>query len=202
MSELDNDQTELPVVDELTALKERADKLGVTYHPSIGLEKLREKVNAAITSEVKSDEDESDQAKPNESDEEVLAVKEETLAERRHRKRMEANELIRVNITCMNPAKKEWEGEIITAGNSLVGSFKKYIPFNTVDGWHVPRVILNQLKERQCQVFYTYKDPVTGQTTRKGKLIKEFGIEYLDNLTPKEIHDLAQRQAMAGTVEQ
>lgn len=198
MNELNDDTLDLPVVDELTALKERADKLGVTYHPSIGLEKLREKVNATIVEEKKDDVVITDS---NEPDEPLIEVKEETLAERRYRKRQEANELVRVNITCMNPAKKEWEGEIITAGNSLVGSFKKYIPFNTVDGWHVPRVILNQLKERQCQVFYTYKDPVSGQSTRKGKLIKEFGIEYLDNLTPKEIHDLAQRQAMAGTIE-
>ena len=33
--------------DELTALKGRADLLGIKYHPSISLEKLRDKVNAA-----------------------------------------------------------------------------------------------------------------------------------------------------------
>ncbi len=190
MNEL-NDDTDLPMVDELTALKTRADQLGITYHPSIGVEKLREKVTAALSgTKEKEDTAEAPVSTP--------AV--ETESERRYRKRQEANELIRVNITCMNPAKKEWEGEIITAGNSLVGSFKKYIPFNTVDGWHVPRIILNQLRDRQCQIFYTHKDPVSGQSTRKGKLIKEFGIEVLPNLAGQELQDLAQRQALAGTV--
>ena len=34
--------------DELTLLKERADMMGVKYHPSIGLEKLKEKVNEKL----------------------------------------------------------------------------------------------------------------------------------------------------------
>ena len=40
----------LETQDELSALKARADLLGISYHPSIGLEKLREKVNKAMTS--------------------------------------------------------------------------------------------------------------------------------------------------------
>ena len=39
MSEIQSD--DLPVPDELTSLKQRADMLGITYHPSIGLDKLR-----------------------------------------------------------------------------------------------------------------------------------------------------------------
>ena len=34
---------------ELEALKKRADQMGLTYHPSIGVDALREKVNAHLS---------------------------------------------------------------------------------------------------------------------------------------------------------
>ena len=81
----------------------------------------------------------------------------------------------------------------------VVGTFKKYVPFNADEGWHVPRIIYEQLKDRECQVFTTVRDS-RGNSTRKGKLIKEFAIEVLPNLTEEEIKELAQRQAMAKSV--
>lgn len=192
-----NDDLKVTPEQELEALKTRADLLKVAYHPSIGLEKLRDKVNAAISAEP----GESPDDEPVVEQTAPTAPKEETIAQRRERKKKEANELVRIRVTCMNPAKKEWEGEIFTAGNSLVGSFKKYVPFNSDEGWHVPRIIFNQLKDRQCQVFVNNRD-ARGNVTRKGKLIKEFAIEVLPNLTIEELHDLAQRQALSGSVAQ
>lgn len=189
MSEIDNDDA-LVTQDELTSLKARADLLGLSYHPSIGLEKLREKVNAATSSSDKQEKAASA----------VVEAVEETEGQRRNRKKREANELIRIRVSCMNPAKAEWDGEIFTAGNSLIGSFTKYVPFNAEDGWHVPRVILNQIQQRQCQVFTTVRD-ARGNSSRKGKLIKEFAVEILTNLTPEELHELAQRQAMAKSID-
>ena len=183
MSEIDND-TDLVVPDEMVTLKARADLLGVKFHPSISLEKLREKVGAAV---------EEVPEKPVE----VAQVNEETLAQRRMRKKREANELVRIRVTCMNPAKKEWEGEIFTAGNSLVGSFSKYVPFNDAeDGWHVPRILYNMIVERQCQIFVTTRD-TRGNSSREGKLIKEFAVEVMPNLTTGELTTLARKQAMA-----
>lgn len=189
MSDTDNDET-LATTDELTALKARADMLGISYHPSIGLEKLREKVNAAVT-DAPAPEPEVIQAAS------VAAV--ETDSQRKARKRREANELVRVRVTCMNPAKSEWEGELFTAGNSTVGSFTKFIPFNADEGWHVPRIILNQIQQRQCQIFTTVRDS-RGNQTRRGKLIKEFAVEIMDPLTPEELAELARRQAATKAI--
>jgi hypothetical protein len=182
MSDIDND---LNAPDELTTLKARADMLGIKYHPSISVERLREKVNASAEEPVETP---------------VVVEGEETLEQRRTRKKREANELLRINVTCMNPAKADWDGEIITAGNSLVGSFTKFVPFNTTDGYHVPRIIYNQLVERQCQIFITTRDS-KGNQGKQGKLIKEFAIAILPNLTTEELHDLAQRQAMANAID-
>ena len=184
MSENQNEDV-LEMPDELTSLKQRADLLGISYHPSIGLEKLRDKVNAALSSQ--------EETKPEEVSQDPVA---ETMDQKRRRLRDEAAKLVRIRVTCMNPNKKEWEGEIFTVSNNAVGTVKRYVPYNAEDGWHVEQILLNQLRERQCQIFVTDKDS-RGNKIRKGKLIREFAIELLDPLTDKELAELAQRQAMA-----
>lgn len=180
--------------DELTVLKERAAKMGIKHHPSIGVDALREKVNAALADAPQSE------AKAEDKGSDVKQPGRETLAERRMRLKREASELVRVRLSCMNPAKKEWAGEIITCGNTTVGTFKKFVPFNADDGWHIPRIMLQVLQDRQCQVFVTSKSK-HGVAVRTGKLIKEFAIEVLTPLTKEELHDLAQRQAMAKSID-
>lgn len=189
MSELDNDTPQVTPAEELAALKARADMMGISYHPSIGLEKLRDKVNAALTDEPDAEPEAPEVAQGEESDN-----------ERRTRLKREASRLVRVRVTCMNPAKAEWQGEIFSVGNSVVGSFTKYVPFNADDGWHIPEIIYKAMAERQCQVFYTVPDS-RGNKVRKGKLIKEFAIEKLPPLTKEELADLAQRQAMSKSVD-
>lgn len=190
MSEnIDNDIPQDPK-EELAALKQRADMMGVSYHPSIGLEKLREKINAVL----------SDEPKEEAPKLEAPAAGEETEGQRNVRLKREASKLVRIRVTCMNPAKSEWPGEIISAGNSVVGSFSKFVPFNADEGWHVPEFVYKVLRDRQCQIFQTNTDS-RGNKTRQGKLIKEFNIEILPPLTKEELHDLAQRQAMAKSID-
>ena len=177
--------SELPVQDELSSLKERATLMGIAFHPSIGVDKLREKIAERLKGE---------SAQTNE----VTTAAAEDENARRLRLKREAAKLIRINVTCMNPFKREWPGEIIAAGNSVVGTYKKYVPFNTTDGWHVPQIIYEQLKQRQCQVFVTERVGPGGIKVRKGKLINEFAIEVLPALTEKELRELARRQAVAS----
>ena len=175
------------VQDELSTLKSRADLLGVSYHPSIGVEKLREKLATAMENIEPKNEGTG------------INVEAETKEQKRLRLLQEATKLVRIRVTCMNPAKKEWEGEIFTVGNNVVGTIKKYVPFNADEGWHVPHILYEMLKERQCQVFVSSKTK-NGVTIRQGKMIKEFAIEVLPPLTEEELKDLAQRQAMAKSI--
>jgi hypothetical protein len=171
--------------DELTALKQRATAMGVTFHPNIGLDTLRERVSNALTA--KNDPDEAGKTAS------VTPIT-ESLSQKRNRLKQEANRLVLVRITCMNPNRSEADGEIFTAGNSLVGSFRNMVPFNVP--WHVPQIILNVINARKCQVFTTVKRG--GQEVREGKLVKEFAVEVLPPLTHEELVKLAQRQAMAN----
>jgi len=183
MSDIDSQQSDELEQAALEGLKERANKLGVKFHPNIKAEALQAKIKEAMAG------DTPEPTKP---------VVEAPVAAVDPRK--EVARLIRIRRTCMNPAKKEWDGEIITVGNSVVGTHKKYIPFNADEGWHVPKIIFDALVERQCQVFTTVKDS-RGNNVRQGKLIKEFNIEVLPNLTAEELQELARRQALGRNID-
>jgi hypothetical protein len=188
----------------LDALKTEAKQLGISFHPSIGEIALQEKIDAVLnpklpeetttTSEVITGVD------PELTTEEIIAgyqnSKLEGLSDGQKRSIAikEANRLVRIRITCMNPNKKDSKGEIISVSNSVIGTFKKFIPFNLDAGYHVPHVIYQALKERMCQIWVNTPDC----KSKRGQLIREFAIEVLDPLTEDELKELAQRQLMAS----
>lgn len=193
------DTTKPPVTpDELTLLKETADELRIKYHPNIGLEALREKIEA-YHNEPKADEPADIGATP----EELIAGYQESQranlspSQLRNEAYKECNRLVRVVVNCMNPTKRDWPGEMIEVSNSLVGTFKKFIPFNNAAGYHIPHIIFQALKERKCQIFVNGTDS-NGNPTKRAKLISEFAVEVLDPLTEAELKELAQRQLMAS----
>ena len=175
---------------ELDALKARATQMGIKFHPSSGIDSLKEKINARLAEDTTPAADVEEDAPAAD-----LSPKQLENAKRIALKK-EATRLIRVRVANMNPSKKEWEGEIFTTGNLVTGTIKKYVPFDVE--FHVPKMILDMIQARECQVFHTVTDPRTRQKTRKGKLVKEFAVEILPALTESELRDLAQRQAMAN----
>ncbi|WP_225784515.1 hypothetical protein [Xenophilus sp. Marseille-Q4582] len=183
---------EISPADELAALKSRADLLGVKYHPSISAEKLREKIAAAQA--------EQPQAQNQASTAAETGVVAETANQMRKRLKDEALRLVRIRLTCMNPAKREWDGEIFTVANSMIGSVKRFVPFNAEDGWHVEHILYEFLRDRQCPIYVNAKDS-RGNTIRKHKMIKEFAIEILPALTSEELQELAARQAATRAID-
>ncbi|AUV61831.1 hypothetical protein HWB52_gp16 [Pseudomonas phage Littlefix] len=225
--------TETPVVEEveqteLDKLKEYATGLGIEFHPNIGLEKLKERIDAAfpapaVVQETPVEEPVEEIPAPSAliNEQTPLITKEaleqavadtklasdlattvlaaavqETKEAKRYRLRKEATKLVRVNVMNMNPFRKEWEGDTYCVGNGVIGTIKRYVPFNT--DWHVEQALLNVMEERKCQIFTTRKDRQTGQEVKTPRTIKELQIAILPPLTEKELKELAQRQAMAA----
>lgn len=173
--------------EELKLLKKRADQIGVSYSPNIGLDKLRERVEAKLNGDT--------------VEEEAVPEKKanETKLQRRNRIKKEALKLVRIRITCMNPAKRDYQGEILTVANNVIQD-RRFVPFDTP--WHVPQIMYNMIKERKYQIFVKKKSP-QGIEYKEGRLVPEFAIEVLPPLTKKELEKLAQRQKMAsGTSEE
>ena len=181
MSQFDEttDQGEIPEQDERAALEARAKVLNISYHTNISTEKLRERVNAAISGTR-----EQDSERP---------AKDESDAARRSRLKKKASRLIRVRIHCNDPAKKDWPGEYITVGNNAVGTYRKYVPYNQDEPFHLPEIIVNALHEKRVQVFATKKSK-NGIPVRESKSIAAYAIEIVQPLTEEELAQLANSQ--------
>jgi len=174
--------------DELATLKARADLMGIKYHPNTGIDKLKAKINNTLSAD--------DEVKPVEPVGNSAYLTEKQFKDEEFKlRKSNAGKLVRVRVTCMNPAKKEWDGEILSVGSAKMGTFKKFVKFNTDDGWHIPFIIYEYMKERKCSIFHTITD-AKGQKIRKSKLVNEFNIEVMPPLTPEELKALAQQQAM------
>lgn len=198
----DNDPTQqepTPAIDtsELDTLKMEAIELGMRFHPSIGVDALKTKITAFVKATTKAAT--KAQPKPVKLPVPVPLSHEDYKRMSLKERKRKAGNLVRVNVANMNPNKKDWEGEILSVGSAKLGTYKKYVLFNTDDGWHVPHIIYEAMKDRKCSVFTTVKDHL-GNKIRKSRLINEFNIEVLPPLTKAELKELAQRQAMAGTL--
>lgn len=164
---------------ELETLKERADLMGIKYSPNIGIDTLREKVNAQL-------------AKP--EPEETGPVMTGSL--RYTALREDAMKLIRVIVTNLNPSKKESEAEFFKVGNRLLTA-TRLVPFEQET--HIENIILNALKGRQYCIVVHEKNS-EGKKVPVRKMRKEFQIEILDPLTPEELSALKESQIKRNAV--
>jgi hypothetical protein len=186
--------------DELMA---QAKELGVKVHHMAGEQKIQDAIDAHLAKNAEADLIEKDFGAPvnkNQIDPETGKIVPLTSEEFRRsvlpeRKKI-FNRLVRCRVTCMNPAKKAWEGEIISVGSAKNGTFKKFIPFDGRE-YHIPNVIYEELKNREYSVFSTVRNE-RGQEIKKARLVKEFAIDVLPPLTPKELEKLRKEQALAN----
>ena len=177
-------------VDEITLLKQRADTLGITYSPRIGVDSLRAKIDERL-SEKEPDAPAAGSGK--------LTKNEQTAAlrESMHKEQMK---MVRLRITNLNPNKKELTGEIFTVANKFLGIVKKYIPYGEVteDGYHVPYILYTELRDRKFLSIKTRQDKTTGQIVVSQNWVPEFALEVLPQLTQAELNKLAAAQSAAG----
>lgn len=186
--------------DELTLLKQRATQMGVTFSPNIGIETLRQRINDKMEGKGEDTEEPAPTNQVNavvEVDPDVL-----TAAQYRQKKKREAEKLIRVRITNMNPQKTDLPGEVFTVANGVVGTIRKYVPFGgeaAEVGYHVPQIILNMLKRRKFYSVSTKRDD-KGRPYQVKQERSEFAIEILEPLTKEELEKLALDQRASGRV--
>ena len=178
----DGDNEEMDTVSELAQLKLQAQRMGIPFSPNIGLDTLRERIRASLVSPTEAPVKESKAVMT------ANQIRQQHLAE--------ATKLVRVRITCHNPMKKEWRGEVFTFANSIVGSIKKFVPYNTEGdevGYHIPHCIYQLMKDKKYQSFVT-KKLANGDPVRVPKLTQEFSLEVLPQLTQEELNKLAADQ--------
>jgi hypothetical protein len=188
--------------DELTLLKKRATTMGIPFKANIGIDTLKNKINAKLTGDTGSNEDEN--ADEDEDDEPVAVArparkktKAEIEQETRDRLQKEKMVLVRCRIYNLNPSKRDLQGEIITVANKYLGTVRKFIPFGeqTDNGYHIPKVIYDDLKGRKYQHVKTKK--VQGQIQVETRMVPEYNIELMEPLSKEELAELALKQSAA-----
>lgn len=112
-----------------------------------------------------------------------------------------ATKLIRCVITNRNPMKQSWDGEIITVSNDMIGIQRKFVPFSLEEGYHLPKIIIDTLRDKECSIFVNGKSK-NGEKIQVGKLIKEYAIEVLPQLTREEIEELAGDQRARNAIDE
>ena len=183
--------------DELKMLKERAKTLGIPISGNIGLDTLRKKIEAKLTGS------EPEAAQGGKQDSEETAemdaapkTKRQLDKETRLRLKKEKMYLVRCRIYNLNPAKRDLRGEIVTVANKFLGTVRKFIPFGeaTDNGYHIPKCLYDDLKARKFQQVRT--NPKTGEVMST-RMVPEYSLEVLPQLTKEELQELGNKQAAA-----
>ena len=171
-------------------LRENGALLGVTFGPNEGIPSMVQKLKDAREVILRDTAD---------IEEEALQPQDEQLA--RREKRLELTKLVRIQIACLNPNKSDLPGEIFAVHNSIVGTAKKFVPYNEAgESYHVPMILLKMLKRKK---FLQIKQPPKGsRKSASTKLVPEFAITILDPLTEKELKDLARAQGAAEAADE
>lgn len=182
MSDIDNDVELTSEELALEGLRAQLDARGIKYHHKAKAETLQDLLKAAHEKEAPTPE-----SNINVGDDERVRLQ---------ALRSKALLMRRVMVTCNDPMKLKWCGEIFQGGNSAIGVVKKYVPFGNPNGWFVPEILLTVIKEKQFRRQNTKEnDPMSGG------LAPTYTVTYLDELSPKELADLKHRQALANARE-
>jgi hypothetical protein len=187
---------------ELDMLKERARLMSIPFSNRIGVDALRAKIDAKLEDRP-IPADETDEPETNglaALSGESEAPEGETLDQLRQRLNRECMRLIRVRITNLDPKKKDLPGEIITVGNDIIGTVKKFVPFGeaTDNGYHLPWIIYEELRSRVFLNIRTSKK--AGQIQVDSGWAREFSLEVLPPLTETELARLAAAQAAGNNI--
>lgn len=118
--------------------------------------------------------------------------------------RAKALRLHRVKITNLDPSDSQLNGAIITAVNKYTGKVAKYVPFSEEEhpnGYHIPEIILNQLKNQKFPLRKEIKGGQFGVKKYKTTMINKFSIVELPPLTDKERAELAAHQRASHAID-
>lgn len=183
-------QTNTPELDQaIVSLKKKADLLGISYKSNTSVATLQSAIKAKLESPVGDVQGEVT----------TQLAKGMTQGELITDATDKAMKLVRVIITPMEATKAAGlESEMFCAGNSVVGTVKRTIPFGVE--WHVEKILLNTIKEKKFQMFSS-KNNSKGVPITTSRLVPAYNIVELPALTDEELIKLAEHQLRTRSLE-
>jgi len=166
---------------------------GIELHPATGVNKLRATLQEVLKGTYKGSVKPVDTTKITKPV--TLTKKPVTLT-----KEQAALRLVRIIVTPNDPLLNSYPGMIFTVSSSSIlngKAIKKYVPFNNEEGWHVPHIIYEQIKNAEMQKFKKVK-LANGEESHQAYITKKFNVEVLPPLTEEELKRLADAQKARG----
>ena len=192
MTDVQNNSIAAPDADvAIASLKKQADRLGVAYKSNTSIATLQKTISEKLNEPVGGE----DSPEPEATEVKITKPKGKTADDYYN----EAMKLVRVIITPMESTKAtNLESELFCAGNGVVGTVKRTIPFG--EEWHVEQILLNSIKEKKYQMFMSKKN-AQGAVITTAKLVPAYSISILDPLTQEELDKLAEMQIRTRSLE-
>lgn len=162
---------------ELEVVREKANELGVKWHPAMKAETIQQKIDEFL--------------EENAPTHIVPSVLHETPAQRQARELREATALIPVTVTSMDPADAQVSAVTISVGNRKIGQITKVIPFGFK--WFMPKLLVEEMEKKMF--VRNAMVPVPGGNERLNQQwIKKYAIQYHPIPSPEELQELARLQ--------
>lgn len=160
---------------ELQLLKEQADTMGIEYASNVTIKTLKAKITEKLS-------------------ESTVDEVNETYAE------LEKDNLKLVNIivTPMDSSRVNWQGEIFSVGNSVLGTVTKFVPFGKA--WLVPAILVKHIKAKQFQQLIPRKGS-KGEDWVESRIVNAYGVQELPMPTKEEIEELAKIQSAKDSID-
>lgn len=192
MTDVQNNSIAAPDADvAIASLKKQAGRLGVAYKSNTSIATLQKAISEKLNEPVGGE----DSPEPEATEVKITKPKGKTADDYYN----EAMKLVRVIITPMESTKAtNLESELFCAGNGVVGTVKRTIPFG--EEWHVEQILLNSIKEKKYQMFMSKKN-AQGAVITTAKLVPAYSISILDSLTQEELDKLAEMQIRTRSLE-
>ena len=101
----------------------------------------------------------------------------------------------------MSPEEHKLSGNFFRVGNSIIPSEMYYVPYNIANGWHVPKILLDTLKEKTYVTKLMVKNPKTNEEVLKTAQVPAYNIIELPPITDEELEELKKTQLLRNSSE-
>ena len=183
----------------IETLRAELDGLGVSY-----TNRMKEATLKKLLIEHQGYDPEAEEESPVLAQEEKASTKKQATSPAKTKSigemRKEATKLVRVIVRPNDPNKAEYSGDYFSIGNEVLGFITKFVPYNNEEGWHVPRILVDQIKAQQVQLWRT-KKLSNGMDSKEGYLTNAYNVTELPPLTKSELEELARRQKEYNSVD-
>lgn len=163
-------------VNQLDKLKEQANQLGIEYPNNTTIKSLKKRITDHLNQET-----------IEETKEQYTNLYQENM------------KLVKVIITPVDSAKRDYQGEYFSVGNDVLGTVTRFVPFN--EEWMIEEILAKHIESKQYQHITTKRSRDNRNETLDSRLVPAYNVQRLPLPTKEELAELKRIQEARQGVE-